>query len=308
LDSLDALLAGGKHGPAVVPGRPAESLLVKRTELPLEVDGHMPPKDKPQLTPSERALLASFVRGLAPHAGSVAEQPRPPSPEAPDELTTADASVSEPAAPPEAAASSTTPITSKAAPTLAADDAGPPDPELVARLPARVDLFAMAVSALLAERCAKCHDGKFPAGNLSVADRAALLRGGNDGPAVVPGNLETSTLWQRVSLPLSDGEHMPPDDEPQLAADELALLRAFILNDRADGATVATAELSAGAVRALRARAPAASPPPAAAPRTAGCGACTVRESAEPPVFPGFGALAVGLALLIRRRSRRSGG
>jgi MYXO-CTERM domain-containing protein len=172
----------------------------------------------------------------------------------------------------------------------------------------RVDLFATAVSALLAERCAKCHAGRFPAGNLSVEDRAALLRGGNDGPAVVHGNLEASTLWQRVSLPLSDDEHMPPEEEPQLGADELALLRAFILKDRADGATVATAELSAGAVRVLRARAPVANPPPAAAPRTAGCGACTVAESTKPPGFPGIGPLAVGLVLLIRRRSRPSRG
>jgi MYXO-CTERM domain-containing protein len=304
VDSLESLLTGGKHGPALVPGRPAESLLVQRTALPLDAEGHMPPKDKPQLTASERALLARFVQNLSAPPASAAGKARPAGSVAPDVTAAADAS---PAAPPTPGA---TEAAAPAAPTRTAampesEAASTPDPELVARLPTRVDLFAAAVSALLTERCGKCHGGKFPAGNLSVADHAALLRGGNEGPAVVHGDLEKSSLWRRASLPLSDSDHMPPEEEPQLAADDLALLRAFILTGGPRGTTVATAELSAGAVRALASRAPAASPPPSATPRTAGCGACAVAETTNPPIFPAFWSLSLALALLGRRRSRR---
>jgi mono/diheme cytochrome c family protein len=304
VDSLDALLAGGKHGPAIVPGRPGQSLLVQRTELPLEAEGHMPPKDKPQLTAAERALLAGFVRGLSASPAPGTEEPDHTTRAASGEAATADAGPSEPARP-AAEATPTAPVPAPGAAVPESEAASTPDPELVARLPTRVDLFASAVSALLAERCAKCHTGKYPAGNLSVADHAALTRGGNGGPAVVHGDLEKSTLWQRASLPLSDSDHMPPEEEPQLEADELALLRAFILKGGADGATVATAELSAGAVRALASRVPAPSPPPAATPRTAGCGACAVGENTKSPVFSGLGPFAVALALLLRRLSRR---
>lgn len=308
VDSLGAMLAGGKHGPAVVPGRPGESLLVKRVELPLEADGHMPPKDKPQLDAAEFALLASFVRGLSTHSGAAPPVSTPPRTSAEADAGSAPAATTEPgepvaaSAPPEPAGA--TPPASPAP----ADDPSPPDAELLARLPARVNLLSAGVAALLSERCAKCHGGQFPAGNLSVADHASLLRGGNGGPAVVPGELEVSTLWQRVSLPLADGDHMPPEEEPQLAADELALLRAFILRGGAEGATVATSALSAGAVRALAARAPASSPPPSAAPRTAGCGACTVGESPKFGSISRSGALLALIAFAWRRgaRPRRS--
>jgi uncharacterized membrane protein len=308
VDSLDALLVGGKHGPAVVPGRPAESLLVQRVELPLGAEGHMPPKDKAQLTAAERAVLSSFARDLSPSSAPIAGTARPAAATTSPDTATADArGADSPAASATEGSPSTepTPPSEPPGPSAPVDDTnGPADPALVARLPSRVDLYATA-SALLAERCSKCHSGKFPAGNLSVADRAALLRGGNGGPAVVPGDLSRSTLWQRVSLPLSEDEHMPPEEEPQLVADELALLRAFVLKAGTRSATVATSELSAGAVRALAARAPGAgSSPPAAAPRTAGCGACTVGETSKPRAFSRFGPLVVALSLLLRRLTR----
>jgi mono/diheme cytochrome c family protein len=301
VDSLEALMAGGKHGPAVVPGRPAESLLVQRTELPLEADGHMPPKDKPQLTASERALLVGFVRGLSASPTPAEKTALPATPSGSEPAAGASAAAPGPAVS-DADAAPPAPEPDAALPDVEA--ASRPDPELVARLPTRVDLFASAVARLLMERCAKCHTGKFPAGNLSVADHASLVRGGNGGPAVVHGDLEKSSLWQRTSLPLSDSDHMPPEEEPQLEADELALLRAFILNGGAVGATVATAELPAGAVRALASRSSALRPPPPATPRTAGCGACAVGESTKSPIFSGFGPAAVALVWFLRRRSR----
>jgi hypothetical protein len=282
---------------------------VRRIELPLGAEGHMPPKEETQLTATERAALWSFVRGLAAPAGPVVGETRPTPATPPTDGTTLDTTTgttTTPAATPSAEASPDAPV--PVAPSADTGDRGPADPDLVARLPARVDLFATAVSALLAERCSKCHTGTFPAGNLSVANRAALLRGGNDGPALVPGDLQKSTLWQRVSLPLSDSDHMPPEQEPQLSADELALLRSFVLEGGADGATVTTSELWAGAVRALAARAPVPSAPPAAAPRTAGCGACTVGgppEGSALQALPRCGAFLLMAGLALRRRARR---
>lgn len=63
LDSPDFILKGGEEeaGKAVVPGKPEESELVRRISLPLEHEDHMAPKQKPQLTQNEIALLRWWV-------------------------------------------------------------------------------------------------------------------------------------------------------------------------------------------------------------------------------------------------------
>jgi uncharacterized membrane protein len=61
MDQPDLLMKGGKDGVVIVPGKPAESELVKRIQLPREDDHHMAPKDKPQLTANEVALLGWWI-------------------------------------------------------------------------------------------------------------------------------------------------------------------------------------------------------------------------------------------------------
>lgn len=59
LGSFEAMMKGGKTGPAIVPGKPDESFLVKlvgRTGVPA-----MPPKDEEPLTPEELALVKLWI-------------------------------------------------------------------------------------------------------------------------------------------------------------------------------------------------------------------------------------------------------
>ena len=70
VDSLEALLAGGEKGPAVVPGDPEASEIVRRVRLPLATKGHMPPKKEPQPSDAEISVLAAWVRGLSKRAPS----------------------------------------------------------------------------------------------------------------------------------------------------------------------------------------------------------------------------------------------
>lgn len=61
LDQPEAILKGGKDGPAIVPGKPGESELIKRIMLPREDEHHMAPKEKAQLTEKEISLLTWWV-------------------------------------------------------------------------------------------------------------------------------------------------------------------------------------------------------------------------------------------------------
>ncbi|MBL9079041.1 MAG: hypothetical protein JNL08_16170 [Planctomycetes bacterium] len=66
LTTPDAILAGGDSGAVLVPGKPDESPLLTRCELPLADEDHMPPEDKPQPTAAELAALRAWIAGGAP--------------------------------------------------------------------------------------------------------------------------------------------------------------------------------------------------------------------------------------------------
>lgn len=61
LDTYEALLKGGDAGVVVVPGKSADSELVKRILLPMDSDDHMPPDGKPQPKDDEVALLRWWI-------------------------------------------------------------------------------------------------------------------------------------------------------------------------------------------------------------------------------------------------------
>jgi hypothetical protein len=66
LRSREAMLRGGKSGPALVPGNPLASLLyqsVRQTD-----ERMMPPKDRERLSPGEIDALKAWIEGGAPWA------------------------------------------------------------------------------------------------------------------------------------------------------------------------------------------------------------------------------------------------
>jgi len=73
LDSLAALRKGGKSGPALVEGKAAESLLIKRIRLPLHEKEHMPPEGKPQPASDQLSLLQWWINAGAPADTRIAE-------------------------------------------------------------------------------------------------------------------------------------------------------------------------------------------------------------------------------------------
>ena len=65
-------------------------------------------------------------------------------------------------------------------------------------------VFRQQLLPILQAQCASCHDGPTPQNNFSVSSLESLLRGGKNGPAVVPGSARDSLLMQYVR-----GERMP---------------------------------------------------------------------------------------------------
>ena len=58
--------------------------------------------------------------------------------------------------------------------------------------------FKEDIAPFLVENCLRCHQGQDPGGGLSLVDFESLLRGGDSGPAVVPGKPNESLVHQLV--------------------------------------------------------------------------------------------------------------
>jgi mono/diheme cytochrome c family protein len=89
--------------------------------------------------------------------------------------------------------------------------------------------FHDKVKPLLDSRCVSCHGPDKVKGALRLDSRAATLKGGDNGPAVIPGKPDDSLLLLAVMHVKSDLE-MPPKEK--LTTNDIAVLRRWI----ADGA------------------------------------------------------------------------
>jgi uncharacterized membrane protein len=77
MDQTDLLMKGGKDGVVIVPGKSAESELIKRILLPREQDHHMPPKEKTPLNDKEITLLEWWVNQGASFTKKIKELSQP---------------------------------------------------------------------------------------------------------------------------------------------------------------------------------------------------------------------------------------
>ena len=66
LKDAASIVAGGRNGPVILPGKPAESEMLRRLRLPTDDDDHMPPLEKPQPTADEIAAIEKWVAAGAP--------------------------------------------------------------------------------------------------------------------------------------------------------------------------------------------------------------------------------------------------
>ena len=92
-----------------------------------------------------------------------------------------------------------------------ADDAAPP--KFTA---AQLELFEKQVRPVLAEHCWSCHGAKKQEAGLRLDSRAAVLRGGDSGPIVIPGKPDDSLLVRAVRR--TGDVKMPPDNPLARAA------------------------------------------------------------------------------------------
>lgn len=84
------------------------------------------------------------------------------------------------------------------------------------------------VQPILEARCTQCHNASKKKGDLRMDELALLMKGGENGPALVAGKGAESDMIKRCLLDESDDNHMPPKGKPQLSTEQIALLSWWI--------------------------------------------------------------------------------
>ncbi|MFO0966890.1 MAG: PSD1 and planctomycete cytochrome C domain-containing protein [Gemmataceae bacterium] len=90
--------------------------------------------------------------------------------------------------------------------------------------PEQLDFFERRVRPVLAEHCFSCHGPKKQMSGLRLDSRAALLEGGDNGPALAPGHPEKSPLIAAIGY--AEKRKMPP--KAKLPAAAIADLSAWV--------------------------------------------------------------------------------
>ena len=88
--------------------------------------------------------------------------------------------------------------------------------------------FHKQVRPILEVSCIECHGVEKQKGDLRLDTLANLLKGGDSGPAIVPGNIDESILLERIFLPADDDEIMPPENGP-LSSNQQDILKRWII-------------------------------------------------------------------------------
>src|SRR5258708_5476169 len=82
-------------------------------------------------------------------------------------------------------------------------------------------LFSRQVAPILQKRCLPCHNAQKSRGGLNLTNRELLLKGGENGPAIVPGDPAKSLLVRMIG---GSAPQMPKQGDP-LKPEEIIAIR-----------------------------------------------------------------------------------
>lgn len=97
------------------------------------------------------------------------------------------------------------------------------------------EFFEKQVRPILVNKCFKCHSGEKSGGGLSLESKSGWQKGGENGPAVVPRDINKSLLIQAINY--QDLEMPPKDEGGKLSDQEIKVLTEWVKNGALDPRT-----------------------------------------------------------------------
>lgn len=104
------------------------------------------------------------------------------------------------------------------------------NPKKQGAAPAAQSVYTSVIAPIFEQRCVQCHKEGKSKGKLRMDTYELLVKGGSEGPGLVPGKSAESLIITRVELPMDDEEHMPPEGKPDIEDSEVAIVKWWIDN------------------------------------------------------------------------------
>ena len=88
--------------------------------------------------------------------------------------------------------------------------------------------FNKHIKPILESACIHCHCEKSDKGDLRMDTKEAMLKGGENGTALVPGQPDKSPIYTLAALAEDEDDVMPPKKEGVLAKEQIALIKDWV--------------------------------------------------------------------------------
>jgi uncharacterized membrane protein/mono/diheme cytochrome c family protein len=89
-------------------------------------------------------------------------------------------------------------------------------------------VYQDVVQPILEQKCYSCHAEAKQKGGLRLDNQEWMMKGGEDGIVLQPGNAEGSEIYKRIVLDPIEEKHMPPKGKLQLSDEEKRLMQWWI--------------------------------------------------------------------------------
>ncbi len=94
--------------------------------------------------------------------------------------------------------------------------------------PGTIEFYKTKVQPVFENNCYRCHGGMNHRGGLNIQSRDGMLKGGHDGPALVPGHPEQSLLVKLIRHEGPPNDPMPMPPKGKLSDADIALVEQWV--------------------------------------------------------------------------------
>jgi len=90
------------------------------------------------------------------------------------------------------------------------------------------DVYLDLISPMILSKCNSCHNDGKKKGDLLLTSYSNMMKGGENGEVIIPGDLEASELFRRITLPEEHDDFMPSEGKRPLTEQEVAIIEWWI--------------------------------------------------------------------------------
>jgi uncharacterized membrane protein len=92
------------------------------------------------------------------------------------------------------------------------------------------DVFLDVILPIMNSKCTSCHNDGKKKGDLLLTSHSNIMKGGENGEVIIPGDTEASELFRRITLPENHDDFMPSEGKRPLSDEEVDLLEWWIMS------------------------------------------------------------------------------